>query len=295
MIHLMFNFFKKPFHGVYLVFSLLPSIFVLLKSRTGKSLTNIDFIKNKDKCIVIGNGPSLSNDLDAIEKKIANYDVCCVNNFVVSPYFIKFRPCKYIFQDTYFWAENAHSSWIKQREETFDLLNKNVTWDMQIFIPMHADKHFFETKITNTYIEIIQQKTVAIEHVESNFAYMLFNTGYFSPCRWNVLITAIYLSIHTRYKQIEIYGADMSFYKDIDVDQKTNELLFNIKHFYGETKTEIYTHNPEKTRKVTMDELMNVQKCIFFAHKVLSGYAEYLHISIINKSSYSLIDTYKRT
>ena len=288
------KFIQRPFHGISLLFSLVIPIITILKSKNGISLKKINFIKNNKKCIVLGNGPSLKEDLDVIKKHIEDYDFCCVNNFVLSPYFDKFKPTKYIFQDTYFWQENAHEDWIKQRNETYLLLNEKVHWDMQVFIPMHADKAFFEQKITNPKIEIIQLKVAGMRYVQSNFAYKLFDSGYFGPCRWNVLITAVYLSIYTKYDEISIYGADMSFYKDVDVDQKTNDLILKTKHFYGEAKYDVYTHNPEKTRKVTMHELMDTQACIFFAHEVLSGYANKLKINIVNRSSYSLIDAYKR-
>ena len=288
------KFIQRPFHGINLLFSLVIPIVTILKSRSGISLKKIKFIKNNKKCIVLGNGPSLKEDFDVIENHIEDYDFCCVNNFVLSPYFDKFKPTKYIFQDTYFWQENAHEDWIKQRNETYLLLNEKVNWNMQVFIPMHADKTFFTQKITNPKIEIIQLKVVSMSDAQSNFAYKLFDSGYFRPCPWNVLITAIYLSIHTKYDEIDIYGADMSFYKDVDVDQKTNDLILRTKHFYGEEKYEVYKHNPEKTRKVAIHELMDTQACIFFAHRVLDGYAKKLKIQIVNKSSYSLIDSYER-
>ncbi len=143
-------------------------------------------------------------------------------------------------------------------------------------------------------IGIIKLKVVSMSNAKGAFAYCLFDSGYFAPGGMNVLIYAVYLAIQARYKEIIIYGADLSFHKDIDVDPETNDLINKFEHFYGEKNYEVLKQNPQKVKKFTMYEIMDTTAKTFFAHDVLSGYAKKLGIKVLNKSSYSLIDAYDR-
>lgn len=274
--------------------SLFRPILSIIKVKDGKPLREIEFIKNNEKCMVLGNGPSLKKDFEEINNKNEEYDFCCVNNFVLSPYFVKFKPVIYVFLDPYFWAEDAHTDWIKQRNETFSLLSEKVDWKMQVFIPSYANKKFIEKKIDNKNVEIIKLKTISMPSARGAFAYRLFDSGYFAPGNMNVLIYAVYLAIQAKYEEINIYGADLSFHKDIDVDPETNDLIIEFQHFYGEKKYEVLKQNPQKVKKFTMYGIMDTTAKTFFAHEVLSGYAKKLGIRVLNKSSYSLIDSYDR-
>lgn len=295
MFDLIYKLIKNPIVGIKLILSLYRPIISIIKVKDGKSLKEIEFIKNNEKCMVLGNGPSLKKDFEEIKNRDEEYDFCCVNNFVLSPYFVEFKPTIYVFLDSYFWAEDAHSDWVKQRNETFLLINEKVSWKMQIFIPQNACKEFIEEKIDNKYVEVIKLKVVSMPNVTSNFAYTLFDSGYFAPGNMNVLIYAVYLAIKAKYKEIIIYGADLSFHKDINVNQETNDLIMKSQHFYGEEKYIVLKHNPQKVRKFTMYEIMDTTAKTFFAHEVLSKYAKKLGIEILNKSSSSLIDAYERT
>lgn len=274
--------------------SLIIPIIRILISKGSKSINVIDFIRNNNKCIVLGNGPSLKVDIEKIMNYKDTYDYCCVNNFVLSKQFNILKPTMYIFLDNYFWDKDAHYDWAEQREKTFNLLNEIVDWKMQIFIPMYANKEFVVAKINNPYIDIIKLKVGSIPDIDGKYSHILFNSGYFGPGSMNVLIYAIYLSIKANYKEINIYGADLSFHKDVEVNQKTNDLVIKMKHFYGEDKFEILTKNPAKTENFTMREFMSITTKTFFAHDVLSSYAKSLNISIVNKSNSSLIDAYDR-
>ncbi len=293
-MELIYKFIKHPVRAIRLMFSLYKPILAIIKVKDGKSLREIEFIKNNEKCMVLGNGPSLKKDFEEINKKKEEYDFCCVNNFVLSPYFVKFKPVIYVFLDSYFWAEDAHSDWVKQRNETFSLIREKVDWRMQVFIPPQANKEFLEKKIDNKNVEIIKLKAISMPTSKGIFAYRLFDSGYFAPGDMNVLIYAVYLAIYARYKKIVIYGADLSFHKAIDIDQETNDAIMQFQHFYGENKYEVLKQNPQKIKKFTMYSIMDTTAKTFFAHEVLSGYAKKNSIEILNKSSYSLIDAYHR-
>lgn len=160
------------------------------------SLKKVNFVKNKDKVIVLGNGPSLKNDLEKIAKKIETHDFICVNNFCSSPYYKIFKPSMYVFLDGYFFSEEAHPDWIKQREETFKTINEETTWSMKIILPANANENILKKFIKNKKIEIIRVNCFSLFVEKYNsFIRILFNTGFFGPASNNVLIYAIYYSI----------------------------------------------------------------------------------------------------
>lgn len=260
----------------------------VLRPKGAINLRNVNFIKKHDEVIVLGNGPSLKNDLDDIAKKTDTHDFVCVNNFCSSPYYKVFKPSIYVFLDPYFFSENSHESWIVQREKTFKIINEQTTWNMKIFLPFGANEKILKRFIINEKIDIIKMNVSHSNNIK------LYDSGYFGPIQCNVLIYAVYLAIWSKYKNIKIYGADMSFHKDIDVDQNDNSLFMTFKHFNSEDTIEKLMKNPEKIIPTTMKEELTGCTYIFEAHEILNSYANKHNIEISNYSSYSLIDAYKR-
>ncbi len=103
------------------------------------------------------------------------------------------------------------------------------------------------------------------------------------------------MSIIARYDEIFVYGADLSFHKDIDINQKDNELYFTSRHFTGEDKKEVLRKNPSKVEKWRIAEILQLSANTFYAHDVMFKYAKTKKIKIYNASSFSLIDAYPRT
>lgn len=262
-------------------------------NRDLKTLKEIDFLKTKDKAIVLGNGPSLNNDLEKIVTLIDDYDFICVNNFCSNSFYETIKPNKYVFLDAYFFSKDAHPDWIQQRNETFEIINKLTTWKMQIFLPMGADETILKDIIKNQNIEIIKIKVFAI-HPSKEQLIKKYGTGMFGPLQCNVLIYAIYLSVWSKYKQIRIYGADLSFHNDTTVNQKNNNLEIVFRHFNKPDQKERLMKNPEKIEPFTMAELMQTTADTFKAHELINIFSKHNNVDIFNCSSYSLIDTYKR-
>jgi len=251
-------------------------------------LKQTTFKKNHNNIIVLGNGPSLKNDLDKIKIKADSHDFICVNNFCSSPYYIIFKPTMYVFLDAYFFSDKAHVMWISQREKTFKIINENTTWPMQVFLPSGANEDIVKEIINNKNVEIVKINVRASNNIN------LYNSGYFGPEQCNVLIYAVYLAIWSKYKNIKIYGADMSFHKDIDVDQNNNALVMVFKHFDSKDTVETCMKNPERIVPFTMTEIMQLTADTFNAHELLNKFAKKHNIDIVNCSSYSLIDAYRR-
>ncbi|MCC4816393.1 hypothetical protein BCU85_06165 [Vibrio lentus] len=271
--------------------------FVALKARRwsllngGVDLKNLE--KTNNKCIVIGNGPSLKSNLsEAISQEDVDY--FCVNHMAESDYFSKLKPIKYTLLDAYFWADDAHEELKSKRETLFKHLNNDVSWDMSLFIPMSANLIYIRKVIENPHIKIVVYNTISVGAVDHEYLPGVLSKGKYGPPDCNVIIYAIYISILSGYENIEVYGADLSFTEDVVVNQETNQLLIEYKHFYGNSTCEPLLKNPQKVTPFTMKELYELTYLTFHAHDLLNRMALTKGIRIVNKSSYSLIDSYER-
>lgn len=276
------------------LWKILSFLKAMLFVRDAKGLKGIKFIKNKNQAIVLGNGPSLKNDIEKIAEVADDYDFICVNNFATSPYYTKFKPVTYVFLDGYFFSKDAHPDWIVQREKTFNIINSETSWPMQIFVPMGADKAILENKINNSYVKIIKFKVWSYMPNIASKAISRYKSGYFGPYQCNVLIYAAYLAIWSKFKKIEIYGADLSFHNDIEVNQENNHLEIRFRHFNSEDHVERLMKNPQKIEPFRMAEIMQTTADTFLSHDFLNEFASLNGIEIVNKSSFSMIDAYAR-
>ena len=109
----------------------------------------------------------------------------------------------------------------------------------------------------------------------------------------NVLVTAIYLLILSNVPTIRIFGANMSFFKSLEVNDKTNQVGIVENHFYGKEFFELYKSKSSNVRTSLSDELLKWSH-VFKEFEKLSGYAISKNIKIINESSNSYIDAFDR-
>lgn len=261
-----------------------------------KNIQGIKFDRQHSDACVIGNGPSLKKDRETLRQLIDTNDFICVNNFCDDELYIEIKPKVYIFLDAYFFSQNAHPDWVKRREKTFRLLNEKTKWPMKIIIPHSADKSILEKYINNPNIKIIKINTLNINSEKySKLMKFLFNIGLYGPPQINVLLYGIYLAIIADYQTISIFGADLSFHKDVEVDQNTNGLFITYRHFNEKDTLEILKKNPEKTESFRMSELLELSARTFYAHEILNSYGNDKGVKIINYSSFSLIDAYPRS
>ncbi len=257
-----------------------------------KNLKSIKFNKCKNEIAVLGNGPCLIEDIKYIDSSIC--DIICVNNFACSNFFSDVKPSKYVLIDEYFFSDNAHRDWILQREKTFKAINDSTCWEMQIFIPSNANKKVIQKVIKNPLIDIVNIRVGALDFGKDALNNFFYDTGFIGPHQVNVLVYAIYISIWSKYKDIKVYGANMSFHNDVKVNQDDNTLYMEFKHFNDTPHIENLMKNPGKVDPFTITELMDITTKTFRSHDILAAYANKKGCYIINKSSYSLIDAYPR-
>jgi hypothetical protein len=123
--------------------------------------------------------------------------------------------------------------------------------------------------------------------------FKLFNENKLDVPAQTVLNTALYLGIFWRYENIVLIGADTSWHEEINVDQKTNVLFFENRHFY-KTKRKILYANTKCTVPSKMhNEFYNIAKA-FELYWLLREYAEFNNVKVFNASTKSYIDAFER-
>ncbi|MQX54353.1 hypothetical protein [Alcanivorax sediminis] len=248
-----------------------------------------------NKAVVLGNGPSIKSDREEIKSRESGCDFWCVNNFCDDPLYETLKPRFYLFFDEYFFSDSAHHDFVERRNKTFDKINSATSWGLTVIVPYHADLDIIRARVTNPLISF--KKINVRNYEEKDFSALgnvLFSSGYYSPPQINVLILACFLSVWAGYEVIEIFGADMSFHNDVDVDQVTNELVITHRHFNLPDEKEVLRKNPEKVEKWRMSELLDISARTFYAHQMINEFSKRRSCSLINRSSYSLIDSYSR-
>lgn len=262
---------------------------------SARNLRQVDFGRVREEVVVLGNGPSLSDDLPGLARVANQYDFVCVNTFCTSEYYTVLRPRIYVFLDAYFHTADAHPSRVAQREQAFAALNARTDWPMQIFLPWGADDRVLRKAIDNRCVTITRMAVLPTDPVALDEGLRRrFDSGRHGPLTVNVLIYAIYLAIWAGYRRLHVFGADMSFHKDVDVDARTNDLVIRYRYFNQPDTTEPFLKNPGRVRKWRMSEFMSETAKTFRAHDVLEWYARQRGAEILNCSASSLIDAYRR-
>ena len=143
---ILFSFIKKTTRGIFVCIwrgqkSIICLQRVLMQGNWEKLECNLG---NKNKSLwVLGNGPSLATQLREHLDVFLQHDIMCVNHFASTEYFEKLKPRYYIMMDPDFFGEryNCPLQEKKRVEKTFENIQKKLTWDMFLIIPVRAKKY----------------------------------------------------------------------------------------------------------------------------------------------------------
>lgn len=287
-----FNFYLKIFLDILII------VLTILKSKL-KNLNHsikISFKQKKNKkCFILGNGPSLNNDIKKILKsKDLNTDIYAVNYFGRSEFFEKIKPNFYFFSDKMFWNKDLIEKVKNDNKKIFRIL-KNVNWKITIICPKEG--YFFLKK------ELSENKNLSFFVVPIRFSNLLTDKlthlsiryRFFSIPNINSVITMLWMSIFMNYKKITLYGCDFSAFKNLNVDQLTNEIIVSTKHFYGNSSAEKNAAKKylNQKDKPLSQRLFQVYRS-FRMLDILSKISKNLNIKVVNGSSFSFIDSFPR-
>tara|TARA_Y100001935_G_C17298696_1_gene507790 strand:+ start:501 stop:1367 length:867 start_codon:yes stop_codon:yes gene_type:complete len=281
-----------------LVFDFIKFIVKLLVTKIDnlRSPLKISFKKqNLKKSIIIGTGPSLLKDIYEINNyKKDECDFFGVNFFANTKTFFELKPNYYFLADKLFWSEELNKNFDQLRNETIDKL-KTVNWKISILCPESGYNYIKSKLLKNSNISFINIPEKSINLSTKKMQLFALQSRFFSIPNVNSVVTLIWYSIICNYSEIYIYGADFSGFKSIDVDQKTNYVSVPIKHFYKNSKAEKDSSNKYRAKKnKSLGERLYQNYRVLKYNDLLNDLAIRRGIDIINRSSFSYIDSFKR-
>lgn len=254
-------------------------------------------IRNSEKLVIIGNGPSLSDSFSLYKDDVLQYDRICVNYFASSDLYEELRPNIYVFADPAFFLVPENQ--VNSMKVLFENLVNKTTWPLHIFIPSGA-------KDAPTLDILRQNRSITIDFYNSSnqdvgkmSKFEAWDKNLICPPCQNVLNVCIYLALYWGYPETYIIGADSSFLEDIRVDQETNELFSIDSHFYKQNQ--VYSDKKlfdAKRGRVRSDwklhELIHAYARMFEYYADLREYADYKGLKVYNASEYSWINCFER-
>lgn len=277
---------KQVYKAVSSVFSTTVSLLSVLFFSSVKAIrcnSKILITPTSHDCLVLGNGPSLSDELSFIENMPDKMDCIVVNMFCLSESFWVLKPKYYLMVDPAFFVpkEERH---FQQVDKLLKSINQ-VNWEMFLCVP-HQYVNFKTMKsIKNTNVQIVLLNTTPIDGNKA-IRHCLYAKELGMPLCQNVLNAAICFAINRHYRNIYLYGADHSWTKDLRVNDE-NIVCYGDRHVYNtQLNTILIKHS-------VSDVLLAFSK-MFKSHMLLQEYAIYSGSRIVNCTKGSFIDAYER-
>ncbi len=255
-----------------------------------------DFNINKGKtCLVMGNGPSLKKIIDDYERGEIEIpqDTFCVNLSPLSPSFYKIKP-KYLLWSDYIFIQDTPGSTETVRK-MYDMMQDQVDWNLTIYLnapyKKDNDRLIKYSRLTNKNIRFVILNRKYCDDLSSTWRNRLYSSGFFMPTEGTVVNTAIYVAILQGYKEIHLYGSELTMYRNLEVGTD-NQLYIVEKHYYD--KDHKHPVSLDGGGKAYTHTYFSWMYAMFHSHYLLRQFADYKGVRVINCTPGSMIDVYER-
>lgn len=240
--------------------------------------------KNRKALIVLGNGPSLKQNIENDLEILQNNDTLAVNFAANAQEFTLLKPKFYVLADPHFFNNLSDPN----VGRLIGNLNK-IDWPMTLFVPSSA--RMSAELINNRFIRTERFAFVAAEGFRK-FEDFAFDHGLGMPRPRNVLVPAIMSGAWMGYDEIYLLGADHSWMKTLSVSDD-NRVVTVQPHFYKEDEKEV-----ERIKEVyvgrKLHEVIESFHIAFKAYHTIERWAASRDIEIYNATPGSMIDAFKR-
>jgi hypothetical protein len=273
--------------------SLLSLIKIMMRSRWGVRLP----VPQKQRCSVLGNGPSLNDSLANHKEFLLSTELVCVNFFAATDHFTRLRPTNYVLADPNCFTFNETTVGREDLHQILAALLQRIDWSMRLYVPNFAKGSYLIRTIEsgNPNIELVYYNPTIVRGF-AWFRHWLYSANVGMPQAQTVIVTALSLMINRGFKEIFLFGADTSWHEQIRLDDQ-NQLLMKQIHFYDKLKDIAFVpvfSDAHRTKTFTMaSQFLSLHK-VFRGYEVLRNYADYKGVCILNASSKSYIDAFER-
>lgn len=236
--------------------------------------------------IVLGNGPSLRDNLRENMSLLKQTPTLAVNFFANAPEYAEVKPRYYVLADPHFFSAAGTDSNVDKLWENL----RATTWPMTLFVPARFRRLLPDTIASSVKTEFFN--FVGIEGFRW-FERWAWRKGLGMPRPRNVLIPSLMVAMAMGYRTIYILGADHSWTKTLSVTDD-NTVVSVQPHFYAD-------NSGEKERVssvyagVRLHQVLESMVIAFRSYHRISGYAESSGISIYNSTPGSMIDAFERS
>ena len=240
---------------------------------------------------VLGNGPSLAEELPGLLRDGTRRDFMAVNYFALDDRFAALRPAYYVLSDPMFFRDSPCRERVA---ELYRALTARVTWPMTLYVQYYNPEHFdYRSALPNPNIRIVPFHTQMYRGFRS-LEFRLFRRGLGSANFGTVVQVGEYVGLLLGYRTVELYGVDHTLLDGLMVDSE-NRLCRRDSHYYDATPAAaqpIFQKVPPVpyTMSVYLAEVAE----LFRGHEVLRDYAAWLGARIVNRTRSSMIDAYER-
>ncbi len=276
----------------------------LLKIWILSKKSDVTATKTCDHLMILGNGPSLNGDYDAIRKLSGKCDFLGVNYFPATKEFQELKPRYQVIVSTQYWRKDENESWDNDRKKIFQILVEQVDWPLHLFVPIIAKK-------SADWVKYMQQnKNITVNYfnltpLDGNPTFFRKHLKKYNACPrpHNVLGPSILIGINLGYKKCYIAGADHSWIPEIFVTQD-NVVMMAQKHFYAEQlksmNSTLLSDNAKPVfyenslRPKPLHEVLLKFYYAFRSYWFLKEYAELEGTTIYNLTEGSYIDAFDK-
>ncbi|WP_295739377.1 6-hydroxymethylpterin diphosphokinase MptE-like protein [uncultured Helicobacter sp.] len=243
----------------------------------------------RKRVFVLGNGPSLNNDVPPHMEQLKNEDVMMVNQAITHSLALEIKPRYYVLMDPAYWGfytdeEDTEDKFITACVQELDKSLEQVDWDMTILTPYH----YYKTRTgkgiapSNPHIQIATFNAVEL-YTFFRFQNWLYRHNFAIPSGINVLIAALSCAITMKYEHIYLLGADSNWHTQLGVDSD-NRVYSLETHYYHDDTQKGYS-------PYSISFEMGCVAKVFKAYDALGrGFPQ-----IYNLSSTSMIDAFPRS
>jgi hypothetical protein len=248
--------------------------------------------KSNSVCLIVGNGPSLNQDITKVKQHRENYDLVCVNFFAEYELYLSLKPNIYVFYDPIMW-DNKKSELNDKVKILYNKILSQTTWNILIYAPYEIKKTILFKNNKNKNIKFQFFNNIQIEGFDS-FVRSCISHNLGLPKAPNVIIPSLVYAINNGYEKIYLAGVDHSWHKNLVVSEDS-KLYVKQKHFYDKTsRLKQFMLISQNNKHAKIHEVFQLWSNVFRGYWILKRYAENRGVEIINLTNVSFIDAFKK-
>lgn len=278
---------------VSLIYTIVGLFRILSKSKLNLKIPKAE--NPEIPCYILGNGPSLHQDLDIENLDNLAQSLFVVNHFAISAYYEQIKPQSYVLADPSFFSKNVTEHIRNQVEDTFMELRTKTDWNVSLYVPNDSLALAQRVFKSNSYINIVGYNILGIKKGFKWFNILVHDMQWATFGAMNVVNVASLLAVYLGNKEIYLCGVDHSWHLDFVVG-KDNLVYQKDKHFYDKEEAQLKTIHldPNHSNPYKMHELLRCSAEALENYHYINEYAKHKEVKIYNCCANSFIDAFER-